>query len=235
MIMHRQSGLAIYFGDRRESFVPGQFYGLKDPKELLQKELFEGFAQILGLQDLALLKQTHGTEGIIISKMHEYRPYEHEGDYLITNMPHLGLGIATADCLPIIFHDPIQQIIANAHAGWKGTLAGIAVKVVQAMQKAYNCSPAHIQVFFGPSARVCCYEVGEDFVQNVKLKKYIKNIDNKKYFDVPLYNKLLLIDAGISAGAINSDYNICTMCDLHFCSYRRDNNAQRQVTIVTLQ
>ena len=153
MILYKQSGLAIYFGDKGESFVPGQFYGLKDSKMFLEEgpfaQAFAGAKKALDLQDLALVRQTHGVEGLIVAKMREYMPYEHEGDYLITNIPHVGLGITTADCLPIVFYDPMQHVIANAHAGWKGTLAGIAPKVVRDMQKVYDCKPENIQVFLG--------------------------------------------------------------------------------------
>src|SRR5438477_544569 len=82
---------------------------------------------------------------------------------IIINVKNLGIGILTADCLPIIFYDPYNNIISIAHAGWRGTMQNIAIKVIETMRNSFKSKPENIEVFFGPSAKDCCYEVGENF------------------------------------------------------------------------
>ena len=73
-----------------------------------------------------------------------------ECDALITNEPGTGLVIYTADCTPILLHDPVTGAVGAVHAGWKGTAAAIGEKTVQAMVTAYGCNPADIHAAIGP-------------------------------------------------------------------------------------
>ena len=162
------------------------------------------------------------------------RPYGRTGDYLITSVPQVGLAIATADCLPIIIYDPVQQVVAAIHAGWRGSVAGIAKKVITTMQTTFGSQPADLHIFFGPSAGVCCYAVDEQFVRELpEPGPYIVYRDGKIFFDNLLYNQLALEHCGVRNFV--HQYWRCTICSPDFCSYRRDGKAaKRQMTIVTL-
>ncbi len=82
-------------------------------------------------------------------------------DALITDEPGLALIVTAADCVPVYLYDPIRRVIGVAHAGWRGTVAGIAGKTAQAMVRQYGCNPAEIHGAIGPSIGPCCYEVDD--------------------------------------------------------------------------
>ena len=85
-----------------------------------------------------------------------------EADGLVTDQPGLCLTVFSADCIPILFYDPIQRVIAAVHAGWRGTAAGIAEKAVEAMVSGYGCKPEQIQAAIGPGIGPCHFETHSD-------------------------------------------------------------------------
>ena len=100
---------------------------------------------------------------------------EHRGhripyyDALMTNEPGVPLFMTFADCLPIIVYDPVRRAVALAHAGWRGTAAGIMEHTLLAMHEAYGTRPQEVIVGFGPAIRACHYEVGPDVVEAFRL------------------------------------------------------------------
>jgi YfiH family protein len=85
-----------------------------------------------------------------------------KGDASITNRPGLLLGVQTADCVPILLVDPRKRTVAAIHAGWRGTLARIAIKAIGQMQMHFGTNPADLLASIGPSIGPCCYEVGTE-------------------------------------------------------------------------
>lgn len=85
-----------------------------------------------------------------------------EGDGLITSETGAPLMILVADCLPILYYDPIHKAIGLAHAGWRGTVSHVAPKTILAMGEAYGTRPEEVRAVLGPCIGPCCYEVGED-------------------------------------------------------------------------
>ncbi|MCF0151668.1 MAG: laccase domain-containing protein, partial [Firmicutes bacterium] len=83
-------------------------------------------------------------------------------DGCITDVPGIALTVTCGDCLPIYLFDPQHQAIGLAHAGWKGTLGGIAASLVAAMQKAYGTDPAQLIGRVGPGISPCCFQVRKD-------------------------------------------------------------------------
>lgn len=236
MQIHKTPQISIFFGDQATSFVPQEFYGVADEAEIRNSEQFRAVSEQLGLAHCAVIKQVHGVDGLVITKEQELpaKPYAVEGDYLITSVPQVGLAVATADCLPIIIYDPVQRVVAALHAGWRGTVAGIAPKVVDQLCEQFGSEPADLQIFFGPSAGPCCYEVDAQFVQDLPERLgSIAMRDGRSFFDTLHYNRELLQRAGVQN--FLTDYWQCTICSDQFCSYRRDGKAsRRQMTIVTL-
>jgi YfiH family protein len=70
-----------------------------------------------------------------------------------------------ADCVPILFYDPVRGAVGLAHAGWRGTVACIARATVRRMVEAFGCRPADIRAGIGASIGPCCYEVGDEVVE----------------------------------------------------------------------
>lgn len=88
------------------------------------------------------------------------------GDAVITNRPGLLLAVQTADCLPILLVDPVRRVVANVHAGWRGTLARIAEKTVGQMRMRCGTEPSQVLAALGPSIHGCCYEVGREIYEH---------------------------------------------------------------------
>ena len=152
-------------------------------------------------------------------------------DGLITNQKNLMLATTNADCILLLFFDPVKKVIANVHSGWRGTLQRISVKTVIKMQKEFNCKPENIICCIAPSIRKCHFEVEEE-VKNEFLKEFqdisqkenhwIKEtIPNKKWnIDTVEINKILLQRQGLKEENI-VDSGICSVCHSNLIhSYR---------------
>jgi polyphenol oxidase len=239
------------------------FFGNKNNCTVSHKSKeFESFSKKLvqehGLEKLVFQKQVHGTAGIYIDfkKKAEYvQPsdrtiLELEGDFLITNQKNIGIGVLTADCLPIIFYDTKNHVAACIHAGWRSSVAEICTKAIQLMFAKFKFAPKDLQIYFGPCAKACCYQVQPDFLDNLKNFKFKSQVirrvrtnnagdqktGNQFFFDNVLFNKLLLIDLGMISKNMHFENNHCTICNSNFHSYRKDSeNALRQISFIVLK
>ena len=148
-------------------------------------------------------------------------------DAMVTNVPDICLIILVADCVPMLFFDPVRRAIGVAHAGWQGTLKFIGLHTIRAMEKAFGSSPRDIIAGIGPSIGPCCYKVGPEVISQVEnifhtKKEYILNEskDGKGYFDLWEANLRQLLHAGIERNNIEMAMKCtCHNPDLLF-SYR---------------
>lgn len=83
-------------------------------------------------------------------------------DALVTNEKGVLLLTTHADCVPLFFHDPERNAVGLAHAGWSGTLAGVAGATLRCMRESFGTDPAALKVTIGPHIRACCFEVGPE-------------------------------------------------------------------------
>lgn len=88
-----------------------------------------------------------------------------KADALITRKRGVALTMSTADCVPLLFYDPVTEAIGIAHAGWRGTARGMAAATVAAMGEQFGSRPTDILAGVGPSIGPCCYEVSEEVQQ----------------------------------------------------------------------
>jgi YfiH family protein len=114
----------------------------------------------LGLP-LVTLKQIHSDVVRVVDAPATERL---NGDALLTATPGLALGVASADCLPLLLADTQQRVVAAVHAGWRGTAKRLAEKTVGVMRARFGTNPRHVIAALGPSIQACCYEVGEDVI-----------------------------------------------------------------------
>jgi len=119
----------------------------------------------LGLPE-ARLKQIHSDLVQVIDG--PSTPSDLRGDALVTATPGLALTVVTADCLPVLLFAPKRRVIAAVHAGWRGTLRRIVEKTVGVMRQRSGVDPANVVAAFGPSIQVCCYEVGEEVMEEFR-------------------------------------------------------------------
>ena len=236
MALYNDNNIAIYLGDASDRlFMSDESYdSLKKAADLLAIEPFSQLRRITQINSIVFPRQVHGTAGFIVDT-NSIKPFAIESDYSITNRRTIGIGILTADCLPILLHDRVNQAIAAIHAGWRGSVAGIAIKALEHMKTSFGTQPIHVRAFFGPCAGQCCYSVGPEVIQSVKpyQDQVLEPRGNQTYFDLIAYNRLLLEHAGLTAFC--TDFAQCTICHPQFCSYRRQQKASgRQMTVINL-
>ncbi len=106
--------------------------------------------------------QVHSADVVIANQPVSGRRWLAHADGLMTDRVDLPLSMRFADCTPILYHDPRKGVIAIAHAGWRGTVQGIAGIVIRAMVSAYGCDPADIRAGIGPAIGPNKYQVGEE-------------------------------------------------------------------------
>jgi hypothetical protein len=151
-------------------------------------------------------------------------------DGFITNVPRLCLITLAADCVPIVFFDPVHKAIGVAHAGWKGTTMRVPASLVDSMSEEFGTNPKDLIVGIGPSGGPCCYEVGDDVIAEVEksfdLNKVIKNIKGKTIFDMWEANKTTLIESGVRPANIEVS-DLCTISKNEtFFSARRGDDGR---------
>ena len=145
-------------------------------------------------------------------------------DALITNVPHVVLTILTADCVPILLYDPVQNVVAAVHAGWKGSKAQIVKKTVEKMLERFGSNPSDIKAGIAPAIGVCCYEVGKEVAEHFldTPHAYTVKENNKYMLDLPLVNKQQLLGIGLKEENIEISH-ICTACHVEkYFSYRKE-------------
>jgi YfiH family protein len=230
--------LLVYFANQQESVNLAQ---VKESRFSLRiQELIQDF----GLDRFVILDQVHGTSGLLVNEHTLGTPvswFAHHGDFLVTNQKNIGLLVLTADCIPLVLYDAAHGAVALVHAGWRGSLHGVLQETLQTMQDHFATELTDLVSFFGPSARSCCYQVSELFVQDF-IKKYPGSVSQfvKRgmtcYFDNSLFLQDLLKKFGIKEQNIYNNKALCTICNPEFCSYRRQQeHAERQMTLVALR
>lgn len=242
MKITQNSDICLFFGDASTKLFPEKYTGFSGTS-ILKKEPFLKICKQMPLEHLVVLKQMHKNKGMVIEAKKELKAFPFrtkEGDFLVTSCAGIGLAVVTADCLPIIFWDTKHKLVAIAHAGWRGSIVNIARKTVDSMVKNYKTKLEDLEVFFGPCAKACCYQVDQAFIDSLSKDRVAKQVltqkDNNWYFDLPGYNKIKLIQLGIAPEALHFESNECTMCTPSYCSYRRQSGTlERNITIVSLK
>ena len=179
---------------------------------------------------LLSLQQVHGVA--VAEAPFEGTPV---ADAAVATAPGLILGIETADCLPVLLVDPVLRLVAAAHAGWRGTAAGVAGHAVTALV-AHGSRPQDLLAALGPGIGPCCYQVGDELREAFGpegARFFRPGRGTKPHLDVRAANRAALERAGIPRERIHS-VDECTSCrgDLYY-SYRRDGaNAGRMISFV---
>ncbi len=204
-----------------------------DPKNVIQNR--ELLAEALGIdiESITTAKQVHNNKVAVVARHMRGKGAKNQGsaleniDAMVTNVPDVLLMIQVADCIPLLFYDPVKKVVGAAHAGWRGTVLRIAKNTVNSMVKRYRSDPVNIYVGIGPSIGPCCYEVGHEVVHEVSrnlndAKDLIKFKNGSSYFDLWEANKWQLIESGIPQSNIEIA-GICTRCSSDtFFSSRAD-------------
>ena len=134
-------------------------------------------------------------------------------DAVMTDVPQLCIGVSTADCLPVLLYDSTHRAVSAVHAGWRGTVLRIVQKAVEAMHDTYGTAPADLQAVIGPGISLDSFEVGDEVYDQFLSAGFdmqpISRRDAKWHIDLPMCNRLQLMEAGVPADHIQMT-NICT-------------------------
>lgn len=134
-------------------------------------------------------------------------------DAVMTDVPQLCIGVSTADCIPVLLYDSTHRAISAVHAGWRGTVLRIVQKAVEAMCHAYGTAPADLQAVIGPGISLDSFEVGDEVYDQFLSAGFdmqpISRREAKWHIDLPMCNRLQLMEAGVPADHIQMT-NICT-------------------------
>lgn len=176
------------------------------------RENHRRFARAVGydVSELVLSDQVHGTvirragSGDCGEVFQEKRSIR-ETDGLITNEKNVMLMTFFADCVPLLFYDPVRQVVGNAHSGWRGTVQKMGEKMVGRMEEEFGSRPGDILAVIGPSICRACYEVDETVIrefQHVFDKKYWEKLYDEKengHYQLDLWeaNRIILEESGL--------------------------------------
>lgn len=155
------------------------------------------------------------------------------GDALVTNIRKKILVIQVADCQSVIMYDPVQQVVANVHSGWRGSINDIIGLTIKAMKKSFGCFARDIVAGIGASLGPCCAE----FVNYEKEipKKYWKYKDDNDHFDFWSLSCDQLCQAGVLMDNVNLS-RLCTKCDPdRFFSFRGEGATGRFASLIGLK
>ena len=190
-----------------------------DPKNV--EENFRILSEAIGFdpQKLVLTRQTH-SDIVRVVDAADWGVYMVEGasaecDALVTNTPGTALTIFTADCTPILLHDPVTGAVGAAHAGWRGTAMGIAAKTAEAMIREFDCKASDLWAAIGPNISACCFQTDRD-VPDAMLSAlgedaapFIRQQDDKYYVNLKEINALWLRRVGVQHIELS---DACTAC-----------------------
>ncbi len=140
-----------------------------------------------------------------------------QNDGLVTQLKGTCLITKAADCVPILYYDPVERVVAAVHAGWRGMIQGVAGKAVEAMVGNFGCRVENIVVGIGPSNGPCCYEVGDDV--EAAVAGVFGNVDGllvkgkkvRRHLNQWEANRRQLLQVGIRARNIEVA-DLCTQC-----------------------
>jgi polyphenol oxidase len=240
----RYEGLLHGFMGRRGGRSAAPYAGLNtsyrvgdDPQVVSQNVCDVKLA--VGIHDgrVVTMRQVHGDH--IVEVKDKKLKEAGEADGMITGEADICLAVLTADCVPLLFVAPKQKRVAAVHAGWRGTLAGIAEKTVRFFQSQYDVAASDLEVALGPSIGVCCYEVKED-VTIPLMKRWGKLTtpsllvkEGRSFVNLRRLNRDILRACGVPGNQL-FQVGPCTSCaSEEFFSYRREGSETgRQMSLI---
>lgn len=206
------------------------YFSMKRTSETAEADNRKEFFESIGFDPSSIVRgeQVHGDNVRFV----EYPGNYPATDALVTNKRNLPLAVSVADCVPVLLVDKVTQTIAAVHAGWRGTAQRIVAKTIGYLINENHSDPGNIFAFIGPSAGVCCYEVGKEVVGKFSKEYYVESHGYGKYkLDLKRVNFTQLKESGVPANNIEVSES-CTICDEHFHSFRRDGTASGRMLAV---
>jgi polyphenol oxidase len=172
---------------------------------------------------LVFARQVHETTVVAVDESHAGSGADsvetsiRRVDGLITDRPGLPIAVMAADCVPLFIYDRVRNVIGAIHAGWRGTVDGIAVQAVEMVAQEFGSSPDDLAVGIGPSICHDCYQVGDEVVERWVSSPFASGTnalsldDSGFYFNLREANRQQLMNAGVREDSIQIS-PVCTRC-----------------------
>lgn len=213
------------------------------PERVLQNYQILGDAVGFSPRDTVFAKQLHGCRVARVGKQDRgiglFSEVEEERDGLITNEPNVALVVFSADCTPILLHDPVTHAIGAVHSGWRGTAQGIVFEAVRRIEEEFGTNPADLQAAIGPCIGPCCFQTDRDVPEAMlaalgkEAEAAIRPDGEKFYVDLKLLNRIWLQKAGVLQIDVAED---CTCCQPdRFWSHRKVGNRRGSLAAVIVR
>ncbi|NWH99907.1 LACC1 protein, partial [Tichodroma muraria] len=216
----------------------------RDP-QVVVKENLRRLANAAGFNPEAFhrVKVDHANAVRIMGKT---EPDNYDG--IVTNQKGVTLAAPGADCIPVLFADPVRKACGAAHSGWKGTLLGVSMATVNAMVSEYSCNVKDILVVLGPSVGPCCYKLPHESAKEFHRidPKCVRLFDSASpYIDIRRATRILLERGGILPENIQDDsitdqnlnITFCTAChpDKFYSHFRDGTNFGTQIGFISIK
>ncbi|MBS1250788.1 MAG: Polyphenol oxidase [Chloroflexi bacterium] len=150
-----------------------------------------------------------------------------KADAMVTDEAGVSLFMRFADCVPVLFYDPVRGTLGMAHAGWQGTVGKVVSATVEALAANYGTRPEDILAGIGPSIGPDHYEIGPDVIARVEqafpkeASTLLSSEDGAVKLDLWKANQLTLKEAGVRQVEVAE---ICTACNVEdWYSHRAEN------------
>lgn len=216
------------------------FSYVRDTDKAAVDENFRRMAEVFNAEMDAFVcsDQTHTTNVRLVTEKDRGKGVTRQRDYsdvdgLVTDVPGLILSTFYADCVPLLFFDPIHRAIGCSHSGWRGTAGEMGRVTVEAMEKYFGSRPEDIRAAVGPSICRDCYEVGEEVAEEFENlfsgeagEVLIEKGNGKYLLDLWKANEKVLLSAGIRKEHL-AVTDICTCCNPEYLFSHRASRGKR--------
>ncbi|MFN0151036.1 MAG: polyphenol oxidase family protein [bacterium] len=203
----------------------------------LRRALCDGSARFVSL------RQVHGADVIAIAHgdaSPARAPGEEwcagDADGLATDVPGLALEIRVADCVPLFAVDPVRRAIGLAHAGWRGTIAGVGAQLVAALGARFGTRPDELHIWIGPSIGPECFEVGPEVAAAFRDAFGAEILPDARHVDLHAAHRLAFARAGLREAHLHT-VDLCTVCrrDLLHSHRGSGGTAGRNLAILAIR
>jgi len=187
---------------------------------------------------LVFARQVHGTKAEVFAKKSiqlnkRFPDVIPECDAMITDIKKRSLVIQVADCQSILMYDPVRQVVANVHSGWRSSIKNIIGQTISVMEKEFDSKPGNIVAGISPSLGPCCAEF-INYKDEIP-EEFWKYKDDSDHFDFWVISSDQLCDAGVLKENIYLS-GICTRCNTDlFFSFRGEGTTGRFATVIGLK
>ena len=194
--------------------------------------------RIMAGSEFVYARQVHGCDIAMLKSLEQGQGGETgaggiTADVLITDLPDKYLVIQVADCQAVLLYDPVRQVIANVHCGWRGSILNVIGRTLETMTKHFDCRTERIRAGIGPSLGPCCAEF-INYKEEIPADFWDYK-DSSDHFDFWAVSRDQLMRAGIAEKNIEIS-GICTRCRTdEFYSYRAAKTTGRFAAVIGLK